>query len=765
MKKISVLLYCLVFSLLMQAQKDDKKGNDETKDYAKMKEEMNTKVFGTADPYFKNNTIPDEYKNESAVVIAQKHTLESDSKFKYRIGFFAATGAKFYFFDIFRKKIMINDQSALKEFSELTFTKLQSKNWSPLGKLKDYTFINIRIIKPNGTTKTIDVDESAVTLKDAKDEKKNKIAIPDLGVGDILDYYVANYYQAEESSRTIPLFYVLGDDYPILNYVISLQFDSRIAAEYQCINGAPDFKISPDEQGGGNVLNMAVTNVPKIKGLMWHSAYRQLPIIRIDYVKGKISRAGMPDIKEGKVEKASSSYADLMEKDMAEAMDAASLNGAVRTKAYKLEKSDARSRWKDYIAKYPGANKPDSIAAFIFRYLGWADFMSGFSLQTDYNNGYRYAETYRQLERIAKFATIMLLEFKQDVDLIIVAGKNSYTRDNVFKVADLSVLVRVNGTTPQYFSFGDNFDNPNTIPYYLQGEKAKVYPFDTKQLIGGKLLIVRAKGNEIITLPETGHKDNSESQIITASLDATDPQLIQVRRKQGSKGSLKKNEQAALTIFEEVATGMGSAVAITDDLITQNNNRGKWAKKETEELQTLLQKARTKHKEDFENEIERAYDVKAKEVKSYKIINLGLTKDSPFEFEEEFIMEGWVKKAGNNYIVDMGKMIASQLSVDKDQRQRIKDVYMPYPRSFSYHIEFALPPGYSAEGIDKLNLAAENETGGFKSVAKLEGSKIVIDINKYYNHSFEQAAKWPLLLSFIDKALEFNQQKILLKKI
>jgi|GEM_PF-908801 len=764
MKKISVLAYCLVFSLMIQAQKDDKKNNDESKDYAKMKDELNQKIFGTEDPYFKNNTIPEEYKNESAVVIAQKHTIESDSKFKYRIGFFASAGPKFYFFDIFRKKLMINDQSALKEFSELTFTKLQSKNWSSLGKLKNYTFINIRITKPNGTTKPVNVDESAVTLKDEKNEKKNKIAIPDLGIGDIIDYYVANYYQEEESGRTIPLLYVLGDDYPILNYVISLQLDSRIAAEYQCINGAPDFKIGPDEQGGGNVLNMAVTNIPKIKGLMWSSAFRQLPIIRLDYVKGKISRAGMPDIKEGKVEKATSSYADLMEKDMANSMDIVCYQGAVSTKAYKAEKSEARNKWKEYIAKHPEANKPDSIASVMFRYVNWVDFVSGFSLKTDYNNGYRYVEDYNQLYRIAKFANIMLLEFKQDVDLVIAAGKNSYTRDNVFKVSDLSVLVRVNSPTPQYFSFGDNFDAPNMIPYHLQGEKAKVYPFDTKQLIGGKLLIVRDKGNNIITLPETGYKDNAESQMISASLDANDPQLVQMKRKQSSKGNLKKNEQAALTIFEEVAMAIGAGIEVNDDLATLNNSRGKWAKKETEELQTLLQKARTKHKEDFENEIERVYDVKAKELKSYKILNFGITRDAPFEFEEEFVMEGWVKKAGNNYIVDIGKLIASQITVDKDQRQRTKDIYMPFPRSFSYHIEFTLPSGYSADGVDKLNISAENETGGFKSVAKQEGNKVILDVSKYYLHTFEPAAKWPLLLNFIDKALEFNQQKILLKK-
>jgi hypothetical protein len=127
-------------------------------------------------------------------------------------------------------------------------------------------------------------------------------------------------------------------------------------------------------------------------------------------------------------------------------------------------------------------------------------------------------------------------------------------------------------------------------------------------------------------------------------------------------------------------------------------------------------------------------------------------------------MEGWVKKAGNNYIVDIGKFIASQIAFEKDQRERTKDVYMPFPRSFSYHCELTVPEGYTAEGVDKLNSKTENETGAFIAVAKQEGGKVIVDIKKYYNHSFEPSSKWSLLLTFLDKALDFNQQKLLLKK-
>jgi hypothetical protein len=266
-------------------------------------------------------------------------------------------------------------------------------------------------------------------------------------------------------------------------------------------------------------------------------------------------------------------------------------------------------------------------------------------------------------------------------------------------------------------------------------------------------------------MPATVYKDNYEAEIIAVKMDAGNPQLLTVNRKISTRGSLKKDAQAALTIYEEMARQTAAAVGVTDDLITQNNSHGRNAKKVEEELKSLLEKARTKHKEDFENEIQRNYDVKAKELKSYRILNFGVQADAPFEVDEEFAMEGWVKKAGNNYIVDIGKFIASQIEIKKEQRERKKDIYMPFPRGFSYHIEFTLPEGYNAEGLDKLNVKSENETGAFVSLAKKDGNKIIVDISKHYVNSFEPADKWPLIVNFLDKALEFNQQKILLKKI
>ena len=757
MKRHILILVINVLTASLFAQKQD------SKEYTKMRDDLKEKIFGSEDPLFKNNTVPDAYKNESAVILAQKHSLESDSKFKFRFYVITATGGnKYSFFDIFREKILINDKSALEAYSELNFKKLQAKTQGYLGKLKNYTFVDIRLIKPDGKVKEIDVDESAVTIKDEKNGTQNKIAVPDLAVGDIIDYYICNYYQEEGSGSETPLTFVLGDDYPVLNYEISLQLDAKIAAEYQSINGAPDFKISPDKDGGGNVLSMVVKDVPKIKGLTWSSSYRQLPIVRVNYKRGKISRDGMPDVKEGNVEKVNKSYPDKVESDMAALVNSVSYDMAVMTLAYKNERKEAKDAWKTYIKANPKADSPDSIPSFVFRYFNWKEFFHDRqnNMKTDFNNAYFPVELKYQIYRLVRFAFIVSVEFKTDLEFLVVSGKNSYRREDIFSVGDLSVLVRTPGPRSQYFSFTDNFDFAGMVPYYLGGEKAKVFPFGTRSIMGKKILKVDLKESSVATLPSTQYKDNSSEDILTIRF-AQDPELLSITRKVKINGNLKKDAQASLTIFEEMAKQASNSVNEEDGFGPGNTPA---AIKDRKELMVLLEKARVKHKEDFEKEIERSYDSKAKELNTYAIKNFGTLPDQPFEFEETFTMEGFVKKAGNNYIVDLGKLISSQVSIEKEQRGRTKDIYMPFPRSFSYRLELEVPADYTVEGLEKFSSSVQNETGAFTSVVKTEGNVITIDVNKYYAHFYEPAAKWPLMLSFLDQALEFNQQKILLRK-
>jgi hypothetical protein len=176
-------------------------------------------------------------------------------------------------------------------------------------------------------------------------------------------------------------------------------------------------------------------------------------------------------------------------------------------------------------------------------------------------------------------------------------------------------------------------------------------------------------------------------------------------------------------------------------------------------------KAKKEQKEKFLKELTSEYDEKPKELKSYKILQKGFAgKGSSAAIEEEFSMDGWVKKAGNNYIVEAGKFVGGQLEIKADQRERKLDIYMPFARSFNFNITFKIPDGYTAEGVEKLNKSVKNECGGFEAAAKIEGNNLVITYSKYYTNTVEPAANWSKILAFVDAGFAFTKEKILLKK-
>lgn len=127
-------------------------------------------------------------------------------------------------------------------------------------------------------------------------------------------------------------------------------------------------------------------------------------------------------------------------------------------------------------------------------------------------------------------------------------------------------------------------------------------------------------------------------------------------------------------------------------------------------------------------------------------------------------MDNLVKKAGNNYIIDAGKLAGSFYKLEEKERKRTYDVYMPCSRSFKYTINIAVPQGYTAKGLEEIAAKKTNKTGSFSSEATLNGNVVTIVITRVYNNNFEKAENWPLLSEVIDASAGFNARKILFEK-
>jgi hypothetical protein len=124
-----------------------------------------------------------------------------------------------------------------------------------------------------------------------------------------------------------------------------------------------------------------------------------------------------------------------------------------------------------------------------------------------------------------------------------------------------------------------------------------------------------------------------------------------------------------------------------------------------------------------------------------------------------------VNKAGRNYLLDLGKLIGSQIKLDENEmKTRQNDIWLAYARTISNNITLDIPKGYIVEGFQDLNMSIDNESGSFISTAKVDGDKLVVSTKKIYKKNFDKKEQWPNYVAFLEAGFKFSQSKVVLKK-
>lgn len=752
MKRILIALFVTICALPALAQNNE---------YVEMSKEIDQEIWGDKDPVFESNKLPVAYKNESAVILARKQTVETNTERKGRsllyVGKMHSTIKR-----TIRERIFINDQVSLDEYSQINFNQLQSKTNGALTKLRNYTFMGIRVTKADGSVQKINVDEAAVKLDETKDGKKSKIAVPDLAIGDIIDYYITYFDQARTDKSVDYFTFVLGDEYPIMNLGIKIVLDKRVAAQYQVINGAPDFKITRVEDD--NVLELSASNLPKATNVTWVSETRQIPIVRLKYAFADIIHGRGDYTKTGVIEKVTSpedvehEFVNLIKPYLVQSPVASELKGA----------------WKTY-AKDHDIDKEnmDSIISFVYYYYRYSSFGGLYNyntVQTDFDHFYDCSisqSKIRQLETVLKVMKTINALFEADAELVLTSSTNEVNYKDIFSIGDFSFLLRIPraGSKYTFYNFSSNLYNVGEIPASIENETYKYIQQNTIFKSGRDMSQEKADQlNGKAVAFKTSATDNFQTDEVFVEMDSANIQLLNIKRKSTAGGHLRRDLQNATLILEDYLKAERKLLDKDTDL-EEEWNKDRYFRKYWDDAEQSMSKAKKEQKEKFLKELSSEYDEKPKELKNFAILKKGFSgTGSAAAIEEEFSMDGWVKKAGNNYIIEAGKFVGGQLEIKADQRERKLDIYQPFARSFNHNVTFKIPEGYTVEGIDKFNKSIKNECGGFESTAKIDGNKLIITYTKYYNNTIEPAANWSKILAFVDAGFAFTKEKMLLKK-
>src|SRR5690606_8214952 len=86
---------------------------------------------------------------------------------------------------------------------------------------------------------------------------------------------------------------------------------------------------------------------------------------------------------------------------------------------------------------------------------------------------------------------------------------------------------------------------------------------------------------------------------------------------------------------------------------------------------------------------------------SLEIINTGrYSKEDPFSVKEKFVIKNnLIKKAGQNYVLELSKLIGEQIEINEKEIKRTNNIYSIYPRSYNEEIIFSIPEGYTIAGL------------------------------------------------------------------
>lgn len=684
MKRISGVVL-LILTLLIQpgwCQKNSKK--------------IKKRMWQNSESAFAVTKIPKKWENESAVVIAKSVDYEYMA---------SNTGIFSYVYTHYRIKLL--DKKAVKEFSELSFKKSHIKS----------TLIGIKVIKPNGKVQELDSKKDIIAMKANKD-KYYKVAVPNLEVGDILDYYERVFSGIFGSKYEVfgfsfgPTQYVLTSKYPIMHQKLGIYLFQAMSLRLQYLNNAPKLKRIK----GKKATYYEVTDKDREAMFPERWAYknRVLPVIRFETFPRHILSG-------------SAVYDKISSKELYKARKVKPEKPSWFTDFKKWSKKKYRKNLKEL--------SKETLIKAAYSYMRWYYYEMDFLLLPKEKKKKRvWIKRYQRLRRYNPEMAYILDKYNIKYKQFLVLSRKLASIENIGFKGEPALGFEIEGKdycfTPGMFVWAQYF------PYNLQNAKKRLLDKSKEPVYIGNTHQSPAKHNKT----ETN---------ITVVLNNQDQ--LSIRRELTLSGASKFSHQAALVTQLDIAN---SVLIPNDPQIVKG--RKNLDKKQLEK--DRIEKAKKLVEDEFSKKIEK--------IDNFELVHPGRTEAHPhLIYKDAFTLDAFVKKVGNNYIFEVGKLIGGQIEIKKEEQERKYDIYMKYARSFEHTINFTIPESYQVQGLDKFNFKVENETGGFTSSATIEGNQVIIKTRKFYNHNFEKVRDWGKMVAFLDAAYQFTQQKLLLKKV
>lgn len=716
MAKIKVIR--VVFSILLVQLLTLSVNADEKADYLKLAQKVRQEVWSSTPADFQKRTVPDRYKNASAVILSYYRELSTDyyRKATADLVLNLRLTRQIDCTDMERMLIQINDKKALKDYSEFTF-KTKSRKWTWGYHHKTQTVLGIRVIKKNGNVQEVSLDDY-VDVKEGKNDKdlSQKIAVPGLEVGDCIDVFSLDQIDTQEQQLD-PFYFVLRQDEPVLYTKVHCVLDQSLATVYRTMNGAPDFTQTTDKDKNA-VLDMVMDKPVDAESSIWYNSLEQSPFIEMYITPTKAKVAVVEKAMRQKGVRGNPDVTPILQDDWKLLKSYVSKGGYSPAGLPSTYKSVFKSAKKEGMS---AEEKADRIYSF--------EYVSGGASQRVFNTVANY-----------------LRKLGVEIEMGITTPFGALPVDKLINYNSTSWFFRLKGTDVYYFP-GTYPKVASEIPYIYQGRKA--YMQDSE---------------EQITIPVSQAEDNKSVNDMVVKLDGT---KLDISRKVTYSGEQKMYGQS-LVSPDNTLFGSSQLEAYWRYLKYDDKDPYScYTKKESAELKGAFNEYRKNAIDPFKAEISSYHDADPVQVGGYGVDCVGIRRDSSnFVYHVDYVMDGMVKRAGNNYLLSVGKLIGSSLKLEGKDRERIDDVWRKMAFVDEWNIEIPLPQGYkvSAEALKKIETSVANECGEFTVKATAGNESVKVYVRKCFAHRVEPVSNWSKLLALVDACSAFADKQMVIAK-
>ena len=722
---------------------------------------------------FEVTAIPEKWKNESAVIIGQKteylfSRLVSGRKYTpvVRIR------------EYIHKRIKLQDKNALEKFSTYYYVTMGKD-----GKAE------YKVIKADG--KQVDID-----MKNAIEEEKDipsiykpiyyklgikflKIAIPDLEVGDIIDYNVRSTIDWDMRTEGIgftPFIFSLANNYPTMYQQYRFTLVDGMKVRFKAFNGAPNLKMDSKASSFGDDLSYVAYYLQdkdreKTIEERWNYELRNTPSIKFRVI---MLADNDPESKSLGMAYVDRSFLDL--EDMYKRYAGAAF--------YKTTTGNTLVAYTtEYITKKRTAGELKTDDEIIRE--------TYYCLRKVFLEMYYRGPVHSELEKAmtGKKLYKKVLEQEKKVEGKKEEREDEIRMNNIVFATAFRMSLGAQGIPAELFVymprklgawrdalFLEELDFVMKIKtrkrnYYFEAFNnfdAFASPYEYLEAVEG-YSIGYTEANQYYRTPGpvTTFNDNLDRQEYTVSFPEN-MEVINIERKSSYLG-YEKNDRIGQANFDRDYLN----VDFQKYFVEQQKDKGK--KKKEDEIMEITS-ANTKYDDPdkgdrikkrlelFETDVKGEFDLDKYE--SFELIKDGRYGDSAMlQYKEKFTLKKLLSKAGRNYVFEVGKLIGGQIKLEQTElTTRQSDIWLPFARTIENNITINIPAGYTVDGLQDLKFTVDNESGSFVSDSKVENDKLIITTKKVYKKNFDKKEMWPHYVAFLEAAYKFSQAKIILRK-